>query len=51
MLGTLQLAVTAFASAALTVFSAHSAVPLALLLVIAWLVAAGCARAAFRPQR
>jgi DHA1 family bicyclomycin/chloramphenicol resistance-like MFS transporter len=50
MLGTLQLAVTAIASAALTVFSAHSAAPLAVLLVAAWLAAALCAHAAFRPQ-
>ena len=47
LVGTMQLAVTAVASAALTVFAARSPLPLALLLLAVWTAALACAVAAF----
>jgi len=47
MLGTVQLVVTALASAAISLFPAGALLPLALLLFVTWLLAALCARRAF----
>ena len=47
LVGTMQLAMTAFASTALTLFAPRSPLPLASLLLAAWVTALGCAIAAF----
>lgn len=47
LLGTMQLAISGVASAAITFFAARTAAPLSLLLVAVWLAAAMCALLAF----
>ncbi|MEH3107013.1 MAG: Bcr/CflA family efflux MFS transporter [Sphingomonas fennica] len=48
LLGTMQLAISALASAAITIFAATTPVPLSLLLAAVWLAASLCAYVAFR---
>ena len=47
LLGTMQLLISAVASAAITLFAARTPGPLSLLLLAVWVVAAGCVRIAF----
>lgn len=51
LLGTMQLAISAVASAAITFFAAHSPGPIAVLLLIVWLSCFVCARIAVQPER
>jgi len=48
LLGTMQLAISGVASAAITFFAARTPAPLSLLLVAVWLAASACAFLAFR---